>query len=721
MKRVIWICAIVLLMACHARAVIYISEIMINPPGSSADDTREFIELQGPPGMKLDGYAIAFCNGTQSKFYFPGAIVTSPHEIDEFFSLDGLELGENGIFVLGIGFDFLNHYPTLVESSFFRNWGNIWNGGLDSPGKLQNDGSNTILLIRNRPGRTEANPAGQLLWGKDISHDTELITPVEDPPGSGDFWDQWGDGNVDRGGPDGQGGFTLDLKGATTPESVTDDLEIVDEVSYEHDRGWEYDLDGRHVDAGSTVAGLPYRHVHALDDPQGLNPDCLTRVDYRTTGPGYAPAAGGVGEMGNGNNWQDTATEQWIRGETVVCLSNCPGDGDLPQFFFDNGANDNPDSIQPYLTNVPLWLDDNVGNDYDFSELNTYQIMAGRVNPLAVPFNPGDVDRDGDCDADDVAKLASVFGNDDWIFSNSFSEASEGDEGDPATQIRPWDVNLTGDNGIDPSDLQWVLNFQGDATGRIQGRFYDSEAPSPDGVIINYNTNTAVTISTSVYIPSGHSFDTLEYGEVVELTVLAEVTGAPNPNPGEENGVMQFVHDLALSTAGVLRVDEVTALGNFLTTRASIQQFEGTDGDLGMSRINGYTTSFLEGIDGPTGVYKVTLLAIGVGETHVSISSSADAKFAASTPFGVKLGHIDVNGDPAFVDYPQDLPFVVLSQPGDMDGSGDVTIADWDEFYACMTGPDAGPVGAGCVPGDFDLDGDVDLDDASSFMAKLAK
>jgi len=53
--------------------------------------------------------------------------------------------------------------------------------------------------------------------------------------------DQFGDGNLDKGEPNGMGGFTLDLKGSSTPEDPGDDLEIVDELSYEHDRGWEYD------------------------------------------------------------------------------------------------------------------------------------------------------------------------------------------------------------------------------------------------------------------------------------------------------------------------------------------------------------------------------------------------------------------------------------------------------------------------------------------------
>ena len=463
MKKTVLI-AVMLLATSTANAVVFINEVFINPAGSF-DSSREFVELMGTPGKKLDGYAVAFVNGMEQKYYPLGSIppVPAAQEIDELFSLDGLELGQNGLLVIGI--DYKVSFPSMLDDSNFACWENIWNGGLDTPGKLQNDGSNTIFLLRNRPGRTEEDPYNPLgvLWGKDVAIDTELITPVVDPQ-DGVSKDQYGDGNIDKGEPNGMGGFTLDCKGASTPADVTDDLEIVDELSYEHERGWEYDMDGRHVDDGSTFDGLPYRHVHALDDPQGLNPDALSRVDYRTKGAGWVPAPGALGEMPNGNNWQDTATEQWIRGESLYSLSG--GAGEPPYFFYDNAANTNPDAIQPYVTQVPLWLDDDQGDDFDFASSKSYQVMAGRINPLAVPFIPGDVDRDGDCDTEDINVVLSVFGDDNWIFSNSFTDAPQGDEGDPATQVRPWNVDGSGDNGIETADLQWVYStFKAALTG----------------------------------------------------------------------------------------------------------------------------------------------------------------------------------------------------------------------------------------------------------------
>ena len=145
------VCMLILLPP--AQATVFLNEVYINPPGTS-DDGREFIELLGTPGRSLDGYAIAIINGTESKFYPLGSIPPVPipyPEIDAFFSLDGLTLGANGILVLGIQSGTELWYPALLEDSDFARWTTLWNGGLDAPGQLGNNGSNTIMLIRNRP------------------------------------------------------------------------------------------------------------------------------------------------------------------------------------------------------------------------------------------------------------------------------------------------------------------------------------------------------------------------------------------------------------------------------------------------------------------------------------------------------------------------------------------------------------------------------------------
>ncbi len=605
----------VLVLAFKADAMVFISEVFSNPPVNVLDENYEFIELMGTPGMKLDGYAIAVLNGTENELYPEGSIPPIPDpncEIDEFFSLDGLTLGNNGLLALLMRTPSPYYYPDLNGASRMSdsNWAlrsGRWNGGLDDPNNINNDGSTTFVLIRNRPGRTQADPCNPdgLRWGKSIQHDAQLITPI-------DGQDQWGNGDLDEGGPNGLGGYTLDMAGTSTPTDANDDLEIVDEVSFENGQGWEYDTDDRHVDANSTFGGLPHRHVHALDDPVNFNPDAVTRVDYRTKGTGWTPA-GDYGEMANGNNWQDTATEQWIRGRSVSSK------GPPKRFYYCIDPNSDPNAVQPYDTHVPHWLDDGNATDFNFSEPNTYEITAGKISFLAVPFIPGDVDRDGICDANDIEKIATVFGEDDWIFANSVPGSTETDSGDPATQIRPWDVDGTGDNGIEASDLQWVLNFQGDTTGRIIGIKYDSYTPSSTGIYLNSNAAVQCTVTKAVNIPSGRSLTTLLVGDVVEITVKGQVTAGANTTSGQENGIMQYIHDVVISTGNVIKVISVEALSPFGKTRASLEELQGTDGDLGVKLVNGYTTSFTTGLTAAANLYRITLQAVGQGSANIEI------------------------------------------------------------------------------------------------------
>lgn len=751
-----------LILACSmtpaASATVFINEVFVNAPGGS-ESTKEFIELAGTPGMKLDGYAIALLNGAQRRQHpsspippdcldNPAITVCLP-EVDEFFSLDGLRLGANGLLVIAPGL--ISNYPaTLADTSFRADYDGsrpIWNGLLDTVGRLQNDGSNTIVLIRNRPGSTQATcptgPCTDLRWGKDIVPDREMFR-VMTTSCTSDV--QFGNGNVDRGesSVDSLGCVesvsyaTLDLKGASTLPNIGDDLEIIDELSYEHEDGWEYDEDDRQVNMGRTSGGLRGGNVHALGDPFGFNADCLTRVDYRTQGAGWPVppwGGGGAGQLPGGNNWQDTATEQWVRGEVLQCISGCPGAGPVPQFFFDNAVvaidpmMPDPDAIydpanpgaatnQLYRTNVPLWLNDGAGTNYDFTTASSYQVMAGRVNPLAVPYIPGDSDRDGDADAADIAKLAAVFGNDNWVFSNGFEAAPESDSGDPAAQTRPWDVDHTGDNGIEPSDLQWTLNFMGNTDGRIVGRQYDSTVPSATGVTLNPSAGVTCTITASASNPCGRPLNALFIDDVIEVIVRAQVTGGANTTSGQENGVMQFVHDAIISSGGVLQFVSAQPLGAFSKTRAAYEAPQGTGGELGVRRLNGYSTSFTQGLAGPAELYKLTFRAQATGSVSITVGAAAEAKLAASTPRGVKLGHtanitadpppaapapaadasvvlnrIRVeNGDPVSAAYPAPISITVGATPlGDVNIDGLRNFGDVLTFVNVLLGVDTDP------------------------------
>lgn len=60
-----------------------------------------------------------------------------------------------------------------------------------------------------------------------------------------------------------------------------------------------------------------------------------------------------------------------------------------------------------------------------------------------------------------------------------------------------------------------------------------------------------------------------------------------------------------------------------------------------------------------------------------------------------------------------------LCAPGDHDGDGDVDLADFDEFAACVTAPGAGAIGEGCDVFDFAADVDVDLQDYAEFQRRF--
>lgn len=631
-----------------ASAQVFINEIFVNPPGGG--DDREYIEILGTPGRSLDGYAIAVVNGTLAKYYPLGSIPPLPAvvpEVDEFFSLDGLSLGPNGMLVIGRSTSAF--YSTLLPDSAFQIWTTLWDGPLDTPGNIQNDGSNTVLLLRNRRGATQADPADPAgnIWVKDSNIDVDFFTGVVDPQDL-IVKDQYGDGSLDQGGVSGLGVNQLDTRGSTTLADASDDLEVVDEIAWEHERGWEYALDDRHVDVGGTTLPAKERRVRSLDDPAGINPDILTRVDYRTQGAGWTPGAGTTGEQGNGNNWQDTATEQWIRGESATGLT---GAGTSPFYYYSVVPNLDPEAPQPFETHVPSWLADGSGVDFDFVTSNTYQILAGRLNPLATAFIPGDVDRDGDADAADITKLAAVFGDADWVFSNSFGAAAEGDDGDPATQTRPWDVDGTGRDGIEASDLQWVLNFQGDTTGKVVGRTYDSTTPSATGVTLGAADGTTVAVTSAGTAPGGNPLGALEAGDLIEFIVSAQVTSGANTTAGQQNGVMQYVHDALISAPGVLEVYGIEPLGLFGTTREDLAAPQGSFGDLGLRTVNGYTTSFTQGLVAAAQLYRIKAQAVGQGSATLSVLPAAATGFAASTPSGVKLGHLASNGNPASASY----------------------------------------------------------------------
>jgi hypothetical protein len=82
----------------------------------------------------------------------------------------------------------------------------------------------------------------------------------------------------------------------------------------------------------------------------------------------------------------------------------------------------------------------------------------------------------------------------------------------------------------------------------------------------------------------------------------------------------------------------------------------------------------------------------------------------------------------SFHTHPDELPRVIQEmaampalelEPGDYEPDGDVDLADYVQFSVCLTGPDGGPLLAGCRIFDSDCDDDVDLADAADLQSNF--
>ncbi len=109
----------------------------------------------------------------------------------------------------------------------------------------------------------------------------------------------------------------------------------------------------------------------------------------------------------------------------------------------------------------------------------------------------------------------------------------------------------------------------------------------------------------------------------------------------------------------------------------------------------------------------------------LNVSTSTEAKFAVSTPHGLKVGHTDSNGDPAAVTYPPGISISVTGvlATGDLNCSGSVGFDDINPFVTALVG---GPVayaaeypGCNYYNGDIDGDGEVGFSDINPFVDLL--
>jgi hypothetical protein len=110
---------------------------------------------------------------------------------------------------------------------------------------------------------------------------------------------------------------------------------------------------------------------------------------------------------------------------------------------------------------------------------------------------------------------------------------------------------------------------------------------------------------------------------------------------------------------------------------------------------------------------------VGGGSADVTIWPAAEAKFAASTPEGVKIGHTDNHGDPAASVYPPSLAFTAPIV-GDITGNGCVDLADYARISAAwLSEPGDGNWDPACdISTPFDLIDTADLSLLTEYLTQ---
>jgi len=272
----------------QAHAQVVINEIHQNPEGGG-DETNEYIELYGRPGMDLTGYAVALMSGgidsNDNGVIDPGE---QPPEIDEAYSLDGLTLGANGFLVIyndAFSFTDLTIDPMANSVGFSA----VHIPTIDTAGNLENDGSPTFVLVRRR--QDHSIMGGTSVYGpnyafrKDVRHDVNS------------------DGEVDF-------GFEMNViqtPGNQEPAMMVEHYQMVDDVAWSNSGGLEYTRN----------------RENEINDTPGFNPDAVSRLRYYCNNPrrGYRTE----GNLGSPFDIESTniADESFIYGEM---LSSVPID-----------------------------------------------------------------------------------------------------------------------------------------------------------------------------------------------------------------------------------------------------------------------------------------------------------------------------------------------------------------------------------------------------------
>ncbi len=268
-----------------ASAQVALNELWENPPSPGDDEQYEYIEIYGPPNYDLTGYAIALAKGS--------SVNPADREIDEAFTLDGLTTDANGLLFIyhpgdssgDSGLALFAAAPALPpcpggspcwdSSASASKTNRRFTNGLafpvvhiptsDTSGKLGNDNSSTYFIVRRRPNHA-LNPSGTSFyaagyaWRKDVKVDVDANSRLD---------------------------------AAFRP------AQIVDEVAWSDNSGYEYNLPGR-GEMSNKISETP-----------GFNPDGMSRLRYL----GANPHLGWTTKPDGALVRTSLADESWLYGE----------------------------------------------------------------------------------------------------------------------------------------------------------------------------------------------------------------------------------------------------------------------------------------------------------------------------------------------------------------------------------------------------------------------
>ncbi len=368
-----------------AFSQVVINEFVQNPPGSgSNDDLNEYIELYGKPGMSLDGYAIAILAGGQDDGDdIPGPLTAGDPgdeipEIDEAFTLDGLSIGSNGFLVLySTTSGGASNIPAILPGATTRrSYSASHIPTTDTAGKVKNDGSISVVLVRKRPDHSMSGSTSvygpAYAWRKEPNFDVDFNSRV-------DF------------------GYETSLPGVLPPSQsgalALEPYQMVDDLAYSNEGGKEY------------VRSNEQR----ISDSPGFNPDQCSRVFFFGTNPLRGHRLNDLSVMVD----TDMADEEWIYGEGLSpatsrelnpALAGGPTDQN-PATKYDSSGNPDPQGF--------FLLDDINLTGFnltpgDFNDVDSTGV--GGINITQYRFIEGDINFSGKWDYHDSNLAATLLG-----------------------------------------------------------------------------------------------------------------------------------------------------------------------------------------------------------------------------------------------------------------------------------------------------------------------